>query len=197
MRSDAELMAACRSGDREAFGDLVDRYKDALVSYLARLAGCRERAADLAQETFLRLYETRDRYEERGQLKALLYRIATNLLRSERRRDRRFRLVQPLLGTPDGSDGPRDVGETLLASETQEQVARALARLPLRYRVPLVLHEIEEWTYPEIARHLGCRVGTVKSRIHRGRRRLGDQLAPYWSEGLAVAPRPEENGEPA
>lgn len=197
MRSDAELMAATRSGDREAFGDLVDRYKDALVNYLTRLAGCRERAADLAQETFLRLYETRDRYQERGQLQAYLYRIATNLLRSERRRERRFRLLEPLLGTPDRDDAERGAGETLLASETQEQVARALARLPLRFRVPVVLHELEGWTYPDIARHLGCRVGTVKSRIHRGRKRLEDQLQPYWSQGLAVAPRPEKNGEPA
>lgn len=197
MKSDAELMAATRDGDRDAFGDLVDRYKDALVNYLARLAGCRERAADLAQEAFLRLYETRDRYEERGQLKALLYRIATNLLRSQRRRERRFRLLEPLLGAPERAPVERGAGEALLASETQEQVTRALAELPLRYREPLVLHEIEGWTYPDIARHLGCRVGTVKSRIHRGRRRLGDRLAPYWSQGLAVATRPEDHGEPA
>lgn len=193
MTSDAELMAATRRGDRDAFARLVDRHKDALVGYLGRLTGCPERAQDLAQETFLRLYQRSERYEERGHLKALLYRIATNLVRSEQRRERRFRLLAPLLGRP---AAVADEGDGLLAREARSQVGRALARLPLRYRVPLVLHEIEGWSYADVARQLGCREGTVKSRVHRGRRRLKEMLAPYWAGaegGLAVAA--QENGE--
>lgn len=194
MTSDAELMAATRRGDRDAFAQLVDRHKDALVGYLGRLTGCPERARDLAQDTFLRLYQRSARYEERGQCKALLYRIATNLVRSEQRRERRFRLLAPLLGRP--AETAPDDGDPLLAREARSQVGRALSALPLRYRVPLVLHEIEGWSYADVARQLGCREGTVKSRVHRGRQRLKEMLAPYWAgaeTGLAVAAR--ENGE--
>ncbi len=113
--SDASLMERLRSGDREAFARLVDRHKDAVVSYLARLSGNRDRAEDLAQETFLRLYRSAPGYVERGYLRAFLFRIATNLLRSEERRERRLRLLAPLFAwdteeapsAPSGSSGPR------------------------------------------------------------------------------------------
>jgi RNA polymerase sigma-70 factor (ECF subfamily) len=176
--SNGELMRRTAAGDREAFAGLVDRHKDALVSYLARLTGCRDRSQDLAQETFLRLYQRADRYEDRGQFKAYLYRIATNLVRSEARREHRFRLLLPFLRHKDGQHP--EAAHRVLRDEARQKLAEAVTRLPLGYRVPLVLHEIEGWPYHEIAEQLGCRVGTVKSRVHRARRRLKDQLAPYW-----------------
>lgn len=175
---DGELMRHTVVGDRDAFTVLVDRHKDPLVSYLARLTGCRDRAQDLAQETFLRLYQHADRYRDRGTFKAFLYRIATNLVRSEARRERRFRLLRPFLREKDGQ--PPEAAHRVLRDEAQRKLAEAVIRLPLGYRVPLVLHEIEGWPYHEIAEQLDCRVGTVKSRIHRARQRLKDELAPYW-----------------
>jgi RNA polymerase sigma-70 factor (ECF subfamily) len=70
---------------------------------------------------------------------------------------------------------------SLLRRELHREVTAAVARLPLRYRVALVLHEIEGWTYLDIARELGCREGTVKSRVHRGRQQLKKRLEPYWN----------------
>lgn len=193
--SDAELMAATRAGDREAFARLVERHKDRLVGYLGRLTGCPEEARDLAQETFVRLFQSADRYREEGHLEALLYRIATNLLRSQRRRERRFATLRPWLAARDNGHDPNGVAaveERLLAEEAQRELARALAELPLDFRVPLVLHEMEEWSYAEIARHLGCREGTVKSRIHRGRRRLKEKLAPYRAHRTSPGQQPGE-----
>jgi RNA polymerase sigma-70 factor (ECF subfamily) len=189
-------MAATRRGDREAFGFLVDRHKDALVSYLSRLVRCADRAQDLAQEAFLRLYSTAHRYDERGHWKALLYRIATNLVRSELRRERRFRLLVPFLdpGHGGGSAAPAPM-DRLLAVETQRQLAEALAALPFEYRAPIVLHEIEGWSYADIARAIGCREGTVKSRIHRGRERLRRRLTPYWKPAPALERPLTGNGE--
>lgn len=172
--SDADLMGRVRGGDREAFADLVDRHKDAVVNYLTRLTGDRDRAEDLAQETFLRLWRSSASYVEQGFLRAFLFRIATNLVRSEERREKRFRLLLPFLRWRDHDEPAARSG--LLLQELHREVAGAVAALPLRYRVPLVLHEIEGWSYGDIARELGCREGTVKSRIHRGRLALRELL---------------------
>lgn len=184
--SDAELMARVREGDRYAFAELVDRHKDAVVSYLTRLTADRERAEDLGQETFLRLFRSAadssaGNYREQGYMRAFIYRIATNLLRSEERRRRRWSLLKPFLPGRPHEEPAGPVG--LLSRELTRQVQAALAALPLRFRVPLVLHEIEGWTYTDIAAELGCQEGTVKSRIHRGRRQLKAKLTPYWQGG--------------
>lgn len=180
---DATQMARVRSGDREAFADLVDRHKDAVVNYLTRLTGHRDRAEDLAQETFLRLFRSAGSYSEQGLLRGYLFRIATNLVRSEERREKRLRLLMPFLGRQEHAEPAAPSG--LLRQELHREVSAAVAQLPLRYRVPLVLHEIEGWAYADIAQALGCREGTVKSRIHRGRQHLKERLAPYWQGGPA------------
>lgn len=176
---DAALMVRVRQGDRDAFADLVDRHKDAVVGYLSRLTGNRDRAQDLGQEAFLRLFRAADAYVEQGHLRAYLYRIATNLLRSEERREQRFKLLLPFLSRR-GEHVEPAAPWGLLRRELHQEVSTALASLPLRYRVPVVLHEIEGWSYVDIARELGCREGTIKSRIHRGRQQLRTKLEPYW-----------------
>jgi hypothetical protein len=90
---DAELLVRVQSGDRDAFAALVNRHKDRLVNYLTVLVRDRDRAEELAQEFFLKLYVHAHRYQERGQLLPYLYRIATNLVRSEERTRRRRELL--------------------------------------------------------------------------------------------------------
>ncbi len=164
---DAVLMARVATGDREAFGEIVDRHRDALVNVLTRLSGDPERAQDLAQEAFVRLFHAAPRYREQGTFRAYLYRIATNLLRSEERRARRVHFFsfessrEPL--APGGPD------EDAERAELRSRLQRALTKLPLNFRVPLVLHVVEGWTVPEIARATNTREGTIKSRISRGR----------------------------
>jgi RNA polymerase sigma-70 factor (ECF subfamily) len=180
--TDAELMLRVKAGDRGAFAAVVDRYKDSLVAYLSRMTRNAERAEELAQDAFVRLYESAGSYREQGRLGGYLYRIATNLLLSEERRERRFRLLQPLLGTNgDNGAGPPTPQRCLLGEEATAAVSGALSRLPMRYRAPLVLREIEGLSYREIAAALDCREGTVKSRINRGRERLRTLLEPYWN----------------
>jgi len=158
-------MRRVAEGDRTAFGSLVDRFKDDLVAYLAALTrggGGLAEAEDLAQEAFLRLYHGASRYREEGQLKAYLYRIATNLLRTERRREKRRQLL--LTAFPLAPKGGGDGGSA------QEEV-RATAAATCRW---------------EIADVLSLRPGTVKSRIHRARQRLKTLLEPYWQGSLAA-----------
>ncbi len=182
--ADADLMARVKNGDRDAFAQLVDRYKDPLVGYIARLTGDHGRAEDIAQETFVRLFQHAARYKEQGRLSHLLYRIAGNLLRSEERRARRWRIVRAKAPV-NGHAAVLSPQTEVLRSEAQRQVARALAQLPIKHRIPLVLREVEEWSYEDIAAATGCPEGTVKSRINRARQQLKEQLAAYWNGGAS------------
>ncbi len=185
--TDTDLLTRSRARDSQAFAQLIDRHKDQMVNYLARLTGCRDRAEDIAQETFVRFYKQLHHYREEGTLSAYLFRIATNLVRTEERRKRRWRLLQPILATSGfGSNGhhpPASPQADALAIEEHRQVTRALSTLDVIYRAPLVLWEIEGLSYQEIAGVLGCSEGTVKSRLHRGRQLLKQKLTPYWNGG--------------
>ena len=187
---ETNLLARTRAHESDAFAQLVDRHKDRIVNYLSRLTGSRDRAEDVAQETFVRFYQKLHRYREEGALSAYLFRIATNLVRSEERRRRRWQMLQPLFAhSPFSSNGhpaEPDPQEDALAHEEHRQVTRALASLDVIYRAPLVLREIEGLSYQDIAAALGCSEGTVKSRLHRGRRLLKEKLLPYWNGGHEV-----------
>src|SRR5215210_6500716 len=97
VQTDDDLMARVRGGDEEAFGGIVDRYKDSLVNYLTHLVRSRERAEEVAQDAFVRLYRNAAKYREQERLGPYLYRIATNLVVSEVRREKRWSLLLPRL----------------------------------------------------------------------------------------------------
>lgn len=182
MRTDDELMQRSREGDDDAFGKIVDRYKDSLVNYLTHLVRSRDRAEEIAQDAFVRLYRNIDKYRECERLGPYLFRIATNLVVTEARREKRWMLLLPRLHASTGSSSPSP--ETaVITDEIQSQVSAALNRLPVKYRAPLVLFEIEEWSYEEISKALQLRTGTVKSRISRARGLLRRHLAPWWIGG--------------
>ncbi len=184
--SDAELMERVSKGDQRAFALLVDRHRDPVVAYLARLTGDRGLAEDLAQETFIRLYRYAPGYSEHGKLAGYLYRIASNLAASELRRDQRRRWLRRwFLQSGNGGPPAKTPDGELERTELQAKLGRAIAALPVRFRIPLVLHEIEGLAYAEVARATGQREGTVKSRVHRGRRMLKQSLAPYVEGGGA------------
>ncbi len=180
--NDAVLMQRVCGGDEEAFATIVDRYKDPLVNYLTHLVRTRERAEDVAQEAFVRLYRFADRYRDHERLAPYLFRIATNHVITEMRREKRWRLLVPRLvaGTTQFAPAP-DAG--LMTDEVQRKVTAALEKLPLKFRAPLALYEIEEWSYEDIAQALGCRMGTIKSRIARARELMRRQLSGWWQGG--------------
>lgn len=182
--SDGELLTMAREGDAKAFSELVDRHKNAIVNYLTKLTGSREEAEDFAQEAFLKVYERAGNYDERGYFKAYLYRIGTNLVRSAERRQRRWRIVHSLISNNGHHIEPVQQ-RRVLREEIGQRLRQAVSDLPLRYRVPLVLYEVNEWPYRRIAHFLGCREGTVKSRIHRGRNMIRQQLQPYVNGGVS------------
>jgi RNA polymerase sigma-70 factor (ECF subfamily) len=182
VETDDRLMQRVREGDDDAFTLIVDRHKDSLVNYLTHLVRSRDRAEEIAQDAFVRLYRNAANYRERERLGPYLFRIATNLVVTEVRREKRWNLLLPRLhASTRNSEPPPD--SSLMVDEIQRQVTAALDRLPVKYRAPLVLYEIEEWSYEEIASALQVRPGTVKSRISRARDLLRRHLAPWWIGG--------------
>jgi RNA polymerase sigma-70 factor (ECF subfamily) len=182
MPTDDALMQRVREGDDDAFGEIVDRYKNSLVNYLTHLVRSRDRAEEIAQDAFVRLYRNAHKYRHEERLGPYLFRIATNLVVSEIRRERRWALLLPRLHASTSTSTPSP-DTNLFTSEIQRHVAAAIDRLPIHFRAPLVLFEIEEWSYDEIAKALDLRTGTVKSRISRARTLLRRSLAPWWTGG--------------
>jgi len=186
--SDHALIEATRRGDEIAFGEIMNRYRSPITNYLYRFLNDYEEAVDLAQETFVRVYFALDRYHTNFAFSTYIYRIATNLAISEIRRRKRRRLMS-LTGLFQGEDGsevefqPPDKrilqDAELVEDERNQVIARAIAALPEKYRVPVILRDIEGKTYEEIAEIMELGLGTTKSRISRGRGLLKEKLQHY------------------
>ncbi|MGB4989765.1 MAG: sigma-70 family RNA polymerase sigma factor [Pyrinomonadaceae bacterium] len=186
--SDHQLIDATKGGDESAFGEIMNRYRGPITNYLYRFLNDYEEAVDLAQETFVRVYFALDRYHTEYAFSTYIYRIATNLAISEIRRRKRRRLLSltGLFQTEEGQDiefQPPDKGilpdAELVEGERSEVIGRAIAALPEKYRVPVVLRDIEGRTYEEIAEIMELGLGTTKSRISRGRGLLKEKLKHY------------------
>ncbi len=186
--SDHQLIEATKSGDEAAFGEIMSRYRGPITNYLYRFLNDYEEAVDLAQETFVRVYFAIDRYHTGFAFSTYIYRIATNLAISEIRRRKRRRLLSltGLFQNEEGSDTefqpaddrPRPDAE-LVDDERSRMIGKAIAALPEKYRIPVVLRDIDGRTYEEIAQIMELGLGTTKSRISRGRSLLKEKLDHY------------------
>jgi RNA polymerase sigma-70 factor (ECF subfamily) len=166
---DLELVARARTGDLEAFGDLVGRHQAGLVRYLTHLVSNPADAEDVAQDTFLRAYRALKDFRGQSTFRTWLYQIGTNAARTQldKRRTRREDQESETNGM-DVASGEQ-VERRIVA---HDQLRRALAALPDDWREAVVLRDIEGLEYREIADALGIPIGTVESRIFRGRQRL-------------------------
>src|SRR5437660_9585346 len=187
--SDHALLEGTLAGDEDAFAELVGRYRNQITSYIYRMTNDYDGAVDMAQETFVRVYQAADRYQTSYAFSTYIYRIATNLAISELRKRKRRRLVS-LTGFFQQTEGqearefnPPDAGPlqdaVLVDTERRTAVARAINTLPEKYRAPLVLRDVEGKSYDGIARILETSEGTVKSRISRARGFLREKLSAY------------------
>ena len=187
--SDAALMARVQAGDHGAFEPLVRRYEKRLFGYFLNLVEDPATAADLAQETFVRVYRAVPRYRESGRFESWLFRIAANLVRSRRRRPDQRAAHVSLEETPAAErelaarGGERRPDDAAWRAELRDALQEALPQLPLVFREAVVLRDVQGWSYREIAEMLDVEEGTVKSRAHRGRQRLRELLAPLYEEG--------------
>ena len=179
-RTDEELVAAARDGDATAMEALLQRHYDRVHAVCRRIAGATRDADDATQETMIRIVRSIDRFDGRAAFSTWAYRIATNTALDELRKRKR----RPHLHAVDDDEDLRRPREPVdpLAERTVEAVGdrlaieEALHGLPEEFRVPVVMRDIGDLDYAEIAETLDVPIGTVKSRIARGRRLLVDRL---------------------
>lgn len=185
---DRQLIDECLSGRSDAFAELIEPYQDRLYNALYRLTGHGEDAAELFQESMIRVYRGLGSYQGGSAFYTWLYRIVLNVAFTHRRRTK-APMVQVDAGHPAGRF---DIAEDSSASrpgrqveldETRDIIEQALAQVAEPYRVVLVLKDIEEFKYEEIAEILDVPVGTVRSRLHRARCEMRDRLQPYLDNG--------------
>ncbi len=176
MNADADLedtQCALRAGagDEHAYSRLVKRHQGAVYRYLVRMTGIPETARELAQDTFMRAYQALPSWRPEAKFRTWLFRIAHNLALDHLRRARHFN-AEPLderFDMPDPAPGPE---RHLEIRQTVRQLEAALAALPSAHREILLLREIEDMSYEDIARTLKLNPGTVRSRIARARAAL-------------------------
>ena len=177
---DAQLesvwLDAARRGDQEAFGELVRIYEKRVFALTSRMCRNPDDAAEAAQDAFLAAWQGLPKFRGDSSFATCLYRLASNacvdLLRRENRRQADS-LDEAALDLPSTEPSPQESAER---KELREQVEDGLRQLPPDYRAVLVLREIHQLRYDEIAQALSLDVGTVKSRINRGRKRLREIL---------------------
>jgi RNA polymerase sigma-70 factor (ECF subfamily) len=189
--TDEELMLLVQEGRSRAYDVLVVRYKNRLFTYLFRLLGNRDEAEEFAQEAFVKAYIHADKYRTVARFSTWLYTIATNLVRNRVRATKRRPAMVSLWSENSGSeddgkwvdirDDSRRPDDELERRDLKDIVQGAIGRIPEKYRPVFVLRELSEMSYEEIAAVTGLKLGTVRSRINRGRAHFKKTVAPLMN----------------
>ncbi len=177
--SDEDLMSHFQAGTVEAFDILVSRYKDPLTNYIYRFLGDMKECEDLLQETFLRVYRNRHSYRRIARFSTWLYTIAGNLARSEYRKRKRRRISSLQSVNKNDEEYEMEVPDETFSPDKDTEssiqdfyIQDALTKIPEEFREVVVLRDVQQLSYEEIAEITGLPMGTVKSRINRGRTKL-------------------------
>ena len=185
---DAAVVSAFLGGEERAFQELVERYQTRLLNFIYRTIGDREKAEDLVQEVFIRVYRHIHRFDRSKKFSTWAYTIASNLAKNELRNRSRNPLVlfQTMKGNWEDEDRPLQFEDTTARPDDlyrkrhlRELVAETVAKLPAHHREVFVLRELEGKSYEEIAEITDCNLGTVKSRLNRARNAFAEIIEPW------------------
>jgi len=179
--TDEQLIKKFQNGDVGAYNQIVTRYKDRLLNFIYRFLNDLDRSEDLVQDTLLKLYTHKDSYKEIAKFSTWLYTIAANLARTELRKIKRRKTFSITELSHDDREfiiESTDVvpGQEVFSQNFEKNVQRALAELPDDFKTIIILRDIQELSYDEISKIVEVPLGTVKSRINRGRVKLQQLL---------------------
>lgn len=189
---DTELMLRVKKGDEAAFEELVDKYKQPVLNVVYRILRDATEAEDLAQNVFVQVFKSADRYRVEAKFSTWLFTIARNLCLNELRRRSRHPADSLEAAGDTQEDHPArqfedkasvSAPDQLLREELTAKVEDALASLPENQRTAILLFKEKEMSYDEISRILDCSLSATKSLIHRGREALKQKLKPYLRSG--------------
>ncbi|HYC49548.1 MAG TPA: sigma-70 family RNA polymerase sigma factor [Gemmatimonadaceae bacterium] len=184
---DSAVVTAFLAGEERAFSELVERYQTRLLNFIYRTIGDRDRAEDLVQEVFIRVYRHLHRFDRSKKFSTWAYTIASNLAKNELRNRSRNPLVlfQTMQGSSEDEDRPLEFEDTTSRPDDmyrkrhlRELVEDTVAKLPEHHRQVFVLRELEGKSYEEIAEITDCNLGTVKSRLNRARTAFAAIIEP-------------------
>jgi RNA polymerase sigma-70 factor (ECF subfamily) len=184
---DSDVVSAFLDGEARAFDELVRRYQNRLLNFVYRTTGDRERAEDLVQEVFVRVYRHIHRFDRSRKFSTWIYTIASNLAKNELRNRSRNPLVlfQTIRRNWEDDDRPlqfEDPGsrpdDLFRKRQLREVVEEAVQKLPAHHRNVFVLRELEGKSYEEIAEITSTNLGTVKSRLNRARNAFASLVSP-------------------
>ena len=185
-------MLRVKRGDRAAFAELVDKYKQRVMNFIFRRLRDDTEAEDLAQNVFLQVYKSRARYKQTAKFSTWIFTIAHNLTLNElRRRSRHPAESLEETHTENEEQPPRQIEDksqaaapdNVLQDELAQKIDEALDELPENQRSAMLLCRQEDLSYDQIAKILRCSLSATKSLIHRGRETLKEKLKPYLKSG--------------
>jgi RNA polymerase sigma-70 factor (ECF subfamily) len=183
---DEDLMELFQGGYDEAYSVIVNRYRERIHQFIFRYTKNHLDSEDLVQETFLRVFRSRNSYERIARFSTWLYTIAQNLIRNQYKRSQRMQMVslsqsddQDQEMTIDLPDTGISLDDQLHLSMTVSHLEKSLDAIPADFRDVLVMRDVQQLTYEEIMDITHLPMGTVKSRINRGRARLHDLMGTY------------------
>jgi RNA polymerase sigma-70 factor, ECF subfamily len=189
-----ELMVSTKTDRQKDYEREALPHMDLLYNYALRMTNSPQDADDLVQETYLKAYRFWDSYEQGTNIKAWLFRIMKNSYINRYRKETKepdtvdYDEVKDFYSSVrDVSTEPNDLQESLFGNLLDDDVTRAIASLPDDFRTVVILCDIEGLSYEEIAEFVDCPLGTVRSRLHRGRKLLREQLMQYAKKRGYVA----------
>lgn len=186
--TDEDLIIIFQQNNNErAFEILVKRYKNPLINFVFRFLGDYESCVDVVQDTFIKVYRYKNVYSDIAKFSTWIYTIASNLAKTEYKRKKRIKLIS--ISQKSDDERPIEIKDNQLRPDKslenlfkEEQIQQALLKLKIIYREPVILRDIQGLSYEEIASILSIEVGTVKSRINRGRRKLQKLLKHIYKD---------------
>lgn len=179
---EAELIERTKKGDTKAFGILVERYQRRVIGVAMAVVHNQEDALELAQETFVRAFQSVGKFESRSSFSTWLYRIAANIAIGFHRRERRHPTMRGEEAEDEIQRLPSKLGDSFKEaqrSEMSQRIRDALAELTPEHRAAILLREVEGLSYDEISEVMQCPRGTVMSRLHYARNHLREILKDF------------------
>jgi RNA polymerase sigma factor (sigma-70 family) len=186
--TDEELISNFQNGDEDAYSEIVKRYKDKLSNFLYRYVGNYDDSQDIAQDTLIKVYVSKHLYKEVAKFSTWIYTIAINLAKTKIIKKQRFKVLSLSISN-ENEERDFDIPDNAYAPDVNANgkiqdyyIQKALDSIPEKYKKLVVLRDIEDFSYEEICDITGLPMGTVKSRINRGREKLQELLKDIYED---------------